>query len=166
EVVVAKDPFSRRPVSVPHFTTLSELVQTLAARGDRTALYSFRGDELERMSYAQLADAIERGARALRSRGIDREHSVLIWAPTSPEWIVAYFSAVCAGATAIPIDNQSTAASVATVLEHARPRLLLTTTANLAALEAADRMPDVVLLDGEEGDPRAFRALAGAHDVG
>jgi hypothetical protein len=44
---------------------LAELVQTLAACAERTALYAFRGDRLELISYRQLADAIAPVARDL-----------------------------------------------------------------------------------------------------
>jgi long-chain acyl-CoA synthetase len=147
------------------FATLAELVKTLAVRAERTALYAFRGDRLELISYRELADAIDRGARALHSRGVDRDRSVLLWAPNSPEWIEAYFAVVCAGATAIPIDNQSTLATVAAVIEHANPCLLLTTVANLTALQAYGRVPDVLLLDAEDGEPRAFRGSTAPDDI-
>jgi MFS family permease len=162
EAVVAIRLLSRRFIGVPHFATLAELVQTFAAR---TALYAFSRDRLELISYRQLADAIDRGARALRSRGADRDRSVLLWAPNSPAWIVAYFAVVRAGATAIPIDNQSTLANVAAVIEHADPCLLLTTVANLTVLQASGRVPDVLLLDGEDGEPRAFRGSTAANGV-
>jgi hypothetical protein len=63
-------------------------------------LYAFTRDPLELISYRQLADAVDRGAHALRSRGVDRDRSVLLWAPNSPEWIVAYLPVVRAGTTA------------------------------------------------------------------
>jgi hypothetical protein len=65
EAVVGICLLSRRSAGVPHFATLAELVQTLAACAERTALYAFRGDRLELISYRQLADAIAPVARDL-----------------------------------------------------------------------------------------------------
>ena len=144
---------------LPALATLTQLVQTFAARAERPALYAFRQDRFDVISYGQLADAIGRGAQSLRSRGIGPGQRALLWAPNSADWIIAYFAIVRAGATAIPVDNQSTVTSVAEVIEHAVPRLILTTTAHLAELRAhgITQKTEALLLDGDDRDPQSFR---------
>jgi acyl-CoA synthetase (AMP-forming)/AMP-acid ligase II len=134
--------------------TLSQLVATFATQGERPAVIAYRSDGVEERSYAQLGAEIARAARGLRARGIGPGDFVALWAPNSPDWVVAYFAIVCTGAAAVPLDHQSTAQSAAAALAHATPRLLLTTSAHCAELRAANHSTptDCVLFDSTAGD--------------
>jgi long-chain acyl-CoA synthetase len=148
----------------PGFATLTELVDAFGARAERAALYAFGPDRMQVITYAQLADAIDATAQGLHARGIGRGDRVLICAPNSPEWIVAYFAVVRAGATAIPFDNQSTVASIAAVIEHANPRLILTSAAHYAELGAhgVAHETESLLFDVADTDPQSARRLRSA----
>ena len=145
----------------PRLETLSQLVATFATHGERPAVIAFRSDGVEEWSYARLGAEITRAARALRARGVGPGHRVALWAPNSPDWIVAYFAIVSSGATAVPVDHQSTPQSAAAALAHATPSLLLTTRAQCAELRAAgdSAPPDCVLLDSPASD--GWPALCG-----
>jgi long-chain acyl-CoA synthetase len=153
-----------RPVSIgalPSFTTLTQLTDAFGAHAERPALYAFGADRMQVITYGSLAEAIDQTAQGLHARGIGRGQRVLICAPNSPEWIVAYFAVVRAGATAIPLDNQSTVASIAAVVEHADPQLLLTSAAHRTELRAhgAAEHVESLLLDVADGDSQSFRSL-------
>jgi long-chain acyl-CoA synthetase len=89
---------------------------------------------------------------------------VALWAPNSPEWVVAYFGIVCAGAAAIPLDHQSTVQGVAAPLVHATPRLLLTTAAHHEEVQAHSdiHLAETLLLDGPTDAPSGWEQLRAA----
>jgi len=121
--------------------TLAALVATLRGRGDRSAIVAFKNNRSVTLSYRELADRITRVAHGLRARGIGGGDRVALLGPSSPEWIVAYFAIVAAGAVAVPLDAQSTAESAAAAVAHAAPKAIITTRAqrdSLARLVARD----------------------------
>lgn len=129
------------------FATLDDLIDGLARHDDRPALLSFRQGSAMPMSYADLAAHVERATRWLRSRGIGPGHAVAIFAPNRPEWVVAWLAIVRAGASAVPIDAQLPAGIAMPLLAHAKPALLLTTTAGAAALAAFRPEMETVAFD-------------------
>ena len=143
------------------FSTLGQLVAGFGTYADRHAIVAFHKEQVVRMSYGQLADEIGRLAGALRARGIHDRHLVALWAANSPEWVVAYFGVVRAGAAVIVLDDQSTVDGVARVLAHANPELILTTAAHAAELRAHDdaRRISCLLLDGDEAAKDSWRHL-------
>lgn len=144
--------------AAPPFTTLDALAAGFAARGARTALIAFSRDGIRELSYQELAVAIAEAAAGLRERGVSPGERVALWAPSSPDWVVAYFAIVMAGAVAVPLDDQSNAEVSKGALHRAAPRLLLTTRTHLAELERTGaRDLECVLLD--EPGPRGFAAL-------
>jgi len=143
-------------VRPPSFETLQQLVAQFSAHGGRTAIVSFRNDAVDELSYAQLADAVVRTARSLHTRGIGAGDRVALWAPNSTDWIIAYFGIVCAGAAAVPLDQQSTAETVVAALAHATPRLLITTLAHRRELERHGApMLASLLIDGSDAESLA-----------
>jgi len=156
-----------RTVSIgglPGFATLTELVDAFGARAERPAVYAFSPDRMQVVTYGELAAAIGQRAQGLHARGIGRGERVLIWAPNSTDWIAAYFAVVRAGATAIPFDNQSTVASAAAVIEHAKPRLILTTAAHRAELDShgVGQQTESLLLDVADTHPQSAARLSSA----
>jgi long-chain acyl-CoA synthetase len=121
--------------------TLSQLVATFAARADRPALVAFRADGVAEMSYAELAKQIEHVAHGLAARGIAHGERVAIWAANGPDWVVAYFGIVTAGAVAVPLDHQSTAETVVPAIAHAAPGLIITTAARAEELGPLTQSP-------------------------
>src|SRR6185437_14144352 len=57
----------------------------------------------ERMSWGELGAAAERLARAVAA-AVPAGRRVSIWAPNSPEWIVAMYACALAGTTLVPLN--------------------------------------------------------------
>jgi long-chain acyl-CoA synthetase len=155
--------------------TLSALVATLPARGERNAVVAFSRGSTVTLSYARLADSITRIARGLRALGVGRGDRVALLGPNRPEWIVAYFAIVTAGAVAVPLDPQATAETTAAALAHAAPKAMITTLAQrdlLAPLVAPGLRfwlldaagDDSFYALGVDGEPGELPAI-GAADV-
>ena len=136
--------------SVP--ATLCDVIAGLAAHGARTALIDFRDGRPEELSYAALAERIADTARRLQAAGIRRGSCVAIWAPNSADWVVRYFGVVLAGATVVPIDQQSMPTTAAEILEHAAAALLITTDAHRGELRELGRGCDTLPIAGRWDD--------------
>jgi long-chain acyl-CoA synthetase len=130
-----------------HPATLCDVIAGLDAHDNRTALIDFQGGQPAPLDYAALAERIARKALSLRALGIDRGSCVALWAPNGAEWVIAYFGAIRAGATVVPIDQQSMPTTAAEILAHATPALLLTTAAHRGELRALGREPKTLLID-------------------
>ena len=114
--------------SQPAFpATLSDVIAGLAAHAARAALIVVHDGKPSELSYAELAERIFDTARRLLAAGIRRGDCIALWAPNSAEWVITYFGAVLAGATVVPIDQQSMPTTAAEIVEHATAALLITT---------------------------------------
>lgn len=146
-------------------STLVELIDTLPARGQATAVHAFDEAGSRKFTYEQLSAEIRRAAADLERRGLGAGDMALICAPNTPEWVIAYLGVVYAGGVAIPLDYQASAAYLETVLEHARPRLVLTTRKRASEVdEDAASIGDWLILDAEESDPRRWEREVSGDD--
>lgn len=103
--------------------SLGALVARMAeAYGDRPALQVPRDGALRHLSYRDLALEVARGARGLRSLGVQPGDRVVLLGENSPEWIVAAFAVFAAGAIAVPLDPQLSPEELETLLAHGAPR--------------------------------------------
>src|SRR5687768_15539754 len=68
------------------------------------------------LTYAELAAAAHRAARALIAAGVARGDRVAVWAPNRWEWIVAALGAHAAGAALVPINTRFKGSEAAYVL--------------------------------------------------
>ncbi len=121
-------------------------------RGDRPALIS--GETGAVLTYAALADAVERAAAAFAAHGVRPRDVVGIFAPNVPEYAIAYFGILRAGAAATTINGLYTADDVAMQLRDAHARVLVTAAPLLdRALPAAAAagIDLVVSIGGGEG---------------
>jgi fatty-acyl-CoA synthase len=78
-----------------------------------------------RWTYAELAAAVERCARALLALGIARGDRVGIWSPNRAEWTVLQFATAAIGAILVNINPAYRAGELEHVLRHAGIRLLV-----------------------------------------
>jgi acyl-CoA synthetase (AMP-forming)/AMP-acid ligase II len=128
-----------------------------AARfGDRPAIED--GDV--RLTFAELAEAALRAARAFLASGVERGDRVAIWAPNVAEWVVAALGLQAAGAVLVPLNTRFKGAEASYVLRRSGARLLLTVGeflgADYASLLAGEELPalrEIVALRGSS--PRA-----------
>jgi long-chain acyl-CoA synthetase len=78
--------------------------------GDRTAV-----------TYRELRERARRGALILRDAGIAAGDRVLLIGESSPDWVTTYFAIISAGAIAVPLDYNISAAELAVICEIAEP---------------------------------------------
>jgi acyl-CoA synthetase (AMP-forming)/AMP-acid ligase II len=111
---MAKDPIAAR--------TLPALVQACAERyaGQEAVV-----DGEIRLTFADLADEVERFARALIGHGVQAGDRVAVWAPNGRRWVVAALGTVTAGATLVPLNTRFKGAEAGYILSRTRARLLV-----------------------------------------
>ena len=104
---------------------------------------------------SQIASCVEHLFHFWVSCGVRPGDRALLWLRNRPEWAMADFSLLAAGAIDVPIYLTLAASDVRTILENCRPRLAVVDDADLEArlLEAAggDLRPEVVVRFEEPG---------------
>jgi long-chain acyl-CoA synthetase len=114
--------------------TLQSLLRHIVSFGDAPAVIAFSGEHADTLSFAALGETARALAHALAQRGVQRGDMVAIIAPNSPNWIIAYWSIIAAGAVAVPIDAQIADADAARMLATAGCRVVFTTAARAPLL--------------------------------
>ncbi|MEV6276994.1 cyclopropane mycolic acid synthase family methyltransferase [Nocardia sp. NPDC051832] len=122
--------------------TVVELFQQQVRRSPHTPAVTC-GDA--RIDYQQLAFRAGAVARQLIDRGAGPEAVVAVAVPRTPELIVALLAVLQTGAAYLPIDPDYPSDRTASILDDARPLLLLTDTTVAPSLPPAS--PPRVLLD-------------------
>jgi long-chain acyl-CoA synthetase len=120
-----------RPRTPLRHKTLIELLDRAAEHyGARVALEA-RGPSGQRTSttYRELRDAAHRAGLLLRTRGIKPTDRVLLIAENSPDWVIAYFAILYAGAVAVPLDHLIAPDELAPICRIAEPRAALVSAA-------------------------------------
>ncbi|RIL05254.1 MAG: fatty acid--CoA ligase [Proteobacteria bacterium] len=139
-------------------TTIPQLVGAAGARfASRVAIED--GDA--RLSFAALAAATRRAARAFLAAGVAPGDRVAIWAPNVWEWVVAATGLQSAGAVLVPLNTRFKGREAGYVLRKSRARVLVTVGDFLGARYveslADEALPDlarIVLLRGEASGSR------------
>ncbi|HRA52060.1 MAG TPA: long-chain fatty acid--CoA ligase [Thermoflexales bacterium] len=85
------------------------LEQAARAHGDRVATVFFKG----KLTYAQLNALADRFAAGLQSLGVKKGDRVAVLLPNSPQFIIAFYGALKAGATVVPTNPLYTADELA-----------------------------------------------------
>ncbi len=98
-----------------------------AGRGDQAALID--GPTGRVLTYAELADSVRRAAAGLVAHGVAKGDTLVLCSPNSPEFAVAYFAALAAGALVATINPLAPAGDITRQLTHSGARWLITTAA-------------------------------------
>ncbi|SOD62616.1 amino acid adenylation domain-containing protein [Streptomyces zhaozhouensis] len=104
----------------------------------------------EVVSYRELDERANRLARLLIERGAGPEEFVAVSVPRSVEMIVALWAVLKSGAAYLPLDPDYPAERLAFMVDDARPRLLLATSATEGLLDGAGADVPRLVLDAEE----------------
>ena len=141
--------------------SIPAMVRDAAARhGDADAVVDAVTPGGPRLTYADLAERATAVARALIATGVGAGDRVAIWAPNSPEWIVAALGVTTAGAVLVPVNTRFKGTEAAYVLARSGARVLMTVRGFLDVdypallAEAGADLPDLaatVLLSGAPG---------------
>ena len=86
--------------------TLLDVFADLAARDEEFLVYD-DGYRSWSHSYAEVGAASRAFAARLARHGIVKHDKVIVWAENRPEWIVALWGCILAGAVVVPIDYRS-----------------------------------------------------------
>lgn len=122
---------SDRPTN-PHFSdlekapihTLPGVIAHVAARYGETPFIV--GEDGSVVSFAGFRDRVAALARALIAQGVEYGDRVAIWAPNSPEWILAASAIESIGAIMVPINTRFKGGEAAYALGKTRARILFT----------------------------------------
>ena len=107
--------------------TLSDMLKESSERySSRPALLFKPGFRYLVTSYRELWEASGRVATLLQQRAVNKGDRVIIWGPNCPQWVLAFFGCVRAGAIVVPIDIRSTPDFLRHVVNQAKPVLALT----------------------------------------
>ncbi len=108
---------------MPRETLLDFFSDLAGARGD-FLIYDdgYRG---RRYSYADFGRAACGFAARLQAAGIGKGDKVLFWGENRPEWLVAFWGCLLAGAVVVPIDFRASAEFLLKVLQIVEARLVL-----------------------------------------
>ena len=121
----APDPgchFSGQTIDLQH--TLPHVIAHVAARyADKPFIIDEQGRAL---SFADFAGRVKTLASALAAHGVVFGDRIAIWAPNSPEWIIAAAAIESIGAILVPINTRFKGGEAAFVLAKTRARALFT----------------------------------------
>jgi long-chain acyl-CoA synthetase len=142
---------------------LGTILQASAA--DRPKHVALRMDERV-LTYAQLDRAARGVATSLRARGVQPGEKVALLVPNVPEFTIAYFGILYAGAAVVPINVLAAAPEVAYFLADSEAKLLVAHPLFAAAAKAGAseaRVP-LVLAGGGAG-PDTLEEMQGADPI-
>ena len=106
-------------------THLARMVHNQAARyGPKTALRYKSGDHWHDLSYRSLGEFIRTAAKALLELGVRKGEMVGIYSGNRPEWTIADFAILSAGAVSVPIYATSTAGQAGYIVHDADIRIV------------------------------------------
>jgi len=86
--------------------TLPELFEISASRFPERACFTVFEPDRVTLNYREARELILKVSRHLRSLGVTKGSKVAVTGKNSPEWAVAYLSALQTGAVVVPIDYQ------------------------------------------------------------
>jgi long-chain acyl-CoA synthetase len=152
-----------RPRGRARHRTLTEMLDRAAeGHGARVALDAHKSSgQRVSMTYRELRDGAHRAGLLLRTRGIKPGDRVLLVSENSPDWVLAYFAVLYAGAVAVPLDHLISADELAAICRIAEPRAALVSAACHKRLhKALGAATDTVVELGELQRPFVLRAKA------
>lgn len=105
--------------------TLLNFAHSYAAKGAEVAVRQRRGYRMESWTYARIGAEANRVARELSARGLAKGDAVLLWGPSSAEWIITFFGCLLHGAVAVPIDDGASHEFAGRVSQEVNARLMV-----------------------------------------
>ncbi|HJU12396.1 MAG TPA: AMP-binding protein, partial [Candidatus Binataceae bacterium] len=143
--------------------TLVELLERAAEKFSSRVALEARSPSGQRtsLSYRELRDGARRAALMLSSRGVNPGDRVLLVGENSPDWVLAYFAIVYAGAVVVPLDHLISVDELASICRIAEPRALLASSSCAERLRGAFHEAWPELLDLELGELRKPFLLRG-----
>lgn len=116
-----------RKKGVPVYRDLWSLLEARARRHPgKVAMRHYRRDgSSARFTYGQLRDRAVRASLYLAACGVQAGDRVLLLSENRPEWAMAYFGILKAGATAVPLDVEASADEVRNVVRACEAKAIV-----------------------------------------
>ncbi len=147
--------FSRPEKALAAHATLWSLVEEMAERHDLAlALQRMTDEGLTRTSFRDVKLRAESLAARLAALGVGKGDRVVLSARNHPDWPVAYFGILRAGATAVPVDPALDPASWRNVLADSEARAVVWDATVKARDEIAESPAALDLHEATEEDAR------------
>jgi long-chain acyl-CoA synthetase len=118
--------------------SLHDMFFNSAQRMGNNALADFMG---RKYSYAEMAESVRRFARGLQMRGVGKGHRIGLFLPNVPQYIVAYYGALAAGATVVNFSPLYTVDELSQQVADSGTSILVTVSAS-ALLPTAIKVLD------------------------
>ena len=155
-----------------HVTLVSLMDEMAERHGLGLALGRIEGDGLTRVTYEDVKARAGAVAARLAAVGIGKGDRVLLSAQNHPDWAIAYFGIVRAGATAVPVDPSMEAAQLTNVVRESGARVAIwdahveeKTGRELRAMHADLRVIDLHAATSEDASLEVPDVTVDAHDV-
>lgn len=132
--------------------TLCSLLDSWGERGDRTAIVAFREGRSETWSYGRIASAARAFGGGMLAHGVSRLEPVVICACNSPEWVIAYFGILQAGALPVPVNDIAPTRELSQIVAACEAHRIVTTARHVPGFREMQPGLELVLLDGEGED--------------
>lgn len=138
--------------------TVQALVESFDARSTTPALLTVRGDNIEHLSYAELADKARRLASGFHALGIQAGEPVALLGPNGPNWVMAWLGLAIVGALIVALDDQAGDAEHGSVLSDSGCHRIVTTVGHAERLRRVDSEDRQIIVM-----PDAANAATAAH---
>jgi len=127
------------PDALPHLDTITDILNKSAGTyGAKTALQMKQGDTWVRYSYNDVHALAGHMGWHWRQNGLHPGERVLLFSENKPEWGIAYFAAMVAGATVVPIDRQTPPREIWALARFTKARAILCSEESISVLGAGD----------------------------
>jgi len=108
------------------------------------------------LSYGELRRAVSHAAGAWRELGLSADERVLILAPDSIAWVVAYLGAIAAGGVAVGLNSRLFEKELGIILAESGARFICCEACSLPLLDTLcaplEDPPRILVMDGEESE--------------
>src|SRR6266852_4906300 len=111
--------------------TLRSLIGGLAGHRGKPSILVLRAKNIDRWSYATLADQVEQLTNGLAGAGLQKGDHVAMFAENQREWIAVCLATIQAGAVVVPIDVQLGEKALGHIIADSEARFVFTSTTRL-----------------------------------
>ncbi len=151
-------------------TLTSMLAHAIQHYGDRPALaHKPKGGTYQDISYNALGESVAAFSSGLSSLGVEKGERVAILSENRPEWAIADFGTLAAGAITVPMFSTLTAPQVGYILKDSGAKIIcVSTEKQLEKVADIQTLEQIILFDATEGELRpgviSFESVCSAVD--
>src|SRR3989344_7560844 len=105
--------------------TLVDLFKSFEGRGDKIAIIYRTGVRRFIFSYLEIFQLSLKFVSWLQGQGIIKGDKIIIWAPNSPWWVVAFFGSIISGVVIVPVDFASGFERAKKIVDLTKAKLII-----------------------------------------